>query len=498
MTEFVDGWNIVGVLGEGAFGDVKLLECPDQGSFVAMKCVDMGRHPGAAADVRKEIAVHRLLDHRNVLKYIGHRTVGPVDYIFLEYAPNGELFDRIEPDIGMAVPMARRLFGELLCGLEYLHGRGIAHRDIKPENLLLGVGDTLKISDFGLATVFRHHGRERLLDRACGTLPYAAPEVLSGGPYRGDHADLWSAGIVLVAMLTGELPWDKADVETSPEFAAWTGLDTGRLPPLLCRLEPDALCLVRAMLCAKPEARLKLQAVLSSRWMRVKDLSVLNVAVGTDCDDLDGDDMKDRIKRPRRLTCSQPVADVALLQSPVRALLPCSTQPNSNLLLDSQQCLATQQSSAPLHLILRRMTRFVVPCDVDETLSLLERVAAAQGMIAHRLSMTNVANASNTVPMPPSATVVGRDRRNARLELRVTVLAQENEADQTELRGKQDEDEDVEKENRSRSSNTKARCLLDFRLSRGDGLEFKRTFLRLKEGFAKLAAPIRSAVAWPS
>ena len=48
---------------------------------------------------------------------------------------------------------------------DYLHHRGVAHRDIKPENLLLTEGDVMKISDFGMATVFRHQGKERLLER---------------------------------------------------------------------------------------------------------------------------------------------------------------------------------------------------------------------------------------------------------------------------------------------------------------------------------------------
>ena len=92
--EFVDGWRIIDVLGEGAFGDVKLLECAAENTYVAMKCVDTEKHKNASEDIRKEIAIQRHLDHINVLKYIGHRSVNNVEYIFLEYAPNGELFDR--------------------------------------------------------------------------------------------------------------------------------------------------------------------------------------------------------------------------------------------------------------------------------------------------------------------------------------------------------------------------------------------------------------------
>ena len=60
---------------------------------------------------------------------------------------------------------------------EYCHKSGIAHRDIKPENMLLDFEGNLKLADFGLAELFRYQGREKKLVEACGSAPYAAPEV---------------------------------------------------------------------------------------------------------------------------------------------------------------------------------------------------------------------------------------------------------------------------------------------------------------------------------
>lgn len=62
----------------------------------------------------------------------------------------------IEPDVGMLVDDAKRFFNQLMDGVNYLHSRGVAHRDLKPENLLLDEHDNLKISDFGMATMFRY------------------------------------------------------------------------------------------------------------------------------------------------------------------------------------------------------------------------------------------------------------------------------------------------------------------------------------------------------
>lgn len=167
-----------------------------------MKMIDLKKHPSAASSVKKEVAIQRNLQHPNILKFFGRRTQGDVEYIFLEYAAGGELFDRIEPDVGMKKVQAQRYFNQLLSGVEYLHEKGIVHRDLKPENLLLDDHDNVKISDFGMATMFRLKTRERQLTTKCGTLPYVAPEVLVQ-PYDATPADLWSCGIILVTLLSG-------------------------------------------------------------------------------------------------------------------------------------------------------------------------------------------------------------------------------------------------------------------------------------------------------
>ena len=95
--------------------------------------------------------MHKLLKHPNVVQCYGSRTLDSSSrrFVFLEYCSGGELFDRIEPEVGMAEHQAQYYFNQLVCGLEYLHQRGVSHRDIKPENLLLDMKGDLKISDFG-------------------------------------------------------------------------------------------------------------------------------------------------------------------------------------------------------------------------------------------------------------------------------------------------------------------------------------------------------------
>lgn len=101
------------------------------------------------------------------------------------------------PDIGVGDEVAHYYFNQLIAGMvyfflvqksarltrlkDYIHKEGVCHRDLKPENLLLDVAGTLKISDFGLSSVFKlkETGRTRTLTERCGSLPYVAPEVSS-------------------------------------------------------------------------------------------------------------------------------------------------------------------------------------------------------------------------------------------------------------------------------------------------------------------------------
>ena len=87
----------------------------------------------------------------------------------------GELFEYIVDNGRLAPPEARRLFVQLVSGVEYLHSHMICHRDLKPENLLLDGRRNLKIADFGLSNVMVDG---EFLRTSCGSPNYAAPEII--------------------------------------------------------------------------------------------------------------------------------------------------------------------------------------------------------------------------------------------------------------------------------------------------------------------------------
>ncbi len=108
VREFIAGWNVMQVLGEGTFAEVKLLVNAETGEACAMKEINLAPAQGAgnlyedgddpesvAEAVKKEICVHKLLDHENVLRCYGSRRETNRYFIFLEYCSGGELFDRI-------------------------------------------------------------------------------------------------------------------------------------------------------------------------------------------------------------------------------------------------------------------------------------------------------------------------------------------------------------------------------------------------------------------
>lgn len=147
-----------------------------------------------------------------------------------------------------------------------MHECGIAHRDIKPENMLLDEDGNLKLTDFGMATLYRKGSVRRRLRTRCGTALYMAPQVLAES-YEGDEADLWSCAVVLFVMLLGCHPWEEASPRC-PHYKRFASPKATHNYPPWDRL-PSAAChsLLERMLQSDPAARPTLSKVLSHPWV---------------------------------------------------------------------------------------------------------------------------------------------------------------------------------------------------------------------------------------
>lgn len=109
----------------------------------------------------------------------------------------------------------QKIFTQLVGAVSYIHNNGCVHRDLKLENVLLDKNENVKLCDFGFTR--EYEGRASYLQTFCGTICYSPPEMLRGEKYAGEKVDVWSLGIILFALLAGELPFDEDDDQATKE-----------------------------------------------------------------------------------------------------------------------------------------------------------------------------------------------------------------------------------------------------------------------------------------
>ncbi|KAG0300701.1 Chk1 protein kinase [Dissophora globulifera] len=251
-------------LGVGAYAVVRLATHRRTSIKAAVKIIPKDGDAGLTKAMQKELTIHRGMQHRNISKFLESKEEEECIYIFVEYAAAGELFDKIEPDRGIQEDLAHLYFLQLIAGVKYMHSRGISHRDLKPENILLDSSGTLKISDFGFATVFKYGGRSRLLETPCGSAPYVAPEVLKE-EYSGDAVDIWSCGIILYVMMIGNTPWELPSSD-SEEFQMYQQSLGNPTHEPWNRLQGPIRTLILGMLRTNASRRYTIKHVLKDEW----------------------------------------------------------------------------------------------------------------------------------------------------------------------------------------------------------------------------------------
>lgn len=159
-------------------------------------------------NLEREIVVMKLIEHPHIIRLYDVWETSTELYLVMEYVQGGELFDYLCQKGRLSTPEALGYFQQIITAISYCHRFNIAHRDLKPENLLLDEHMNIKVADFGMAA----WQTDSLLETACGSPHYAAPEVIRGQAYKGSSADIWSCGVILYALLAGRLPFDDEDV----------------------------------------------------------------------------------------------------------------------------------------------------------------------------------------------------------------------------------------------------------------------------------------------
>jgi serine/threonine protein kinase len=291
-----------------------------------------GNAERARADVTREVDTLRVLPpHPNVVRFIEHLEDENNYYIIFEAAPKGDLCDLIlkAPDSRISETQAKQFTTEILRAVLHCHRYGTAHRDIKPENLLVGHGDVLKLTDFGLAKVIRPSATNgesvaqgnssrkqydfvgaapdpvaalmypsrlwadgesttwpaasKLANAAStvrtgpfcpgheivGTLRYGAPEMFQAKFERSSFdafmADAWSVGVVVYIMLSGNFPFSAGANATERETYKVL-LETPVVPPAFLSVAGRDFLL--RLLEKNPEKRMPLSEALDHKWLR--------------------------------------------------------------------------------------------------------------------------------------------------------------------------------------------------------------------------------------
>uniref|UniRef100_A0A671U487 Ribosomal protein S6 kinase n=1 Tax=Sparus aurata TaxID=8175 RepID=A0A671U487_SPAAU len=257
-------------LGEGSFSVCRMCRHKQSNHEYAVKIVSRRME----ANTQREIAALRQCEsHPNIVKLHEVYTDQYHTYLVMELLRGGELLERIKRKKLFGEAEASQLLQSLVSAVSFMHEAGVVHRDLKPENVLFadeGEDSVLKVIDFGFARLCPAGSAP--LQTPCFTLQYAAPELFESAGY--DKAcDLWSLGVILYTMLSGQVPFQSeqrgmtssyaADImqkikegDFSLEGEAWKGVSE------------DAKELVKGLLTVDPERRLKLSDLKENSWLQ--------------------------------------------------------------------------------------------------------------------------------------------------------------------------------------------------------------------------------------
>ncbi|KAJ3281514.1 Serine/threonine-protein kinase brsk1 [Borealophlyctis nickersoniae] len=197
--------------------------------------------------LEREITIMKLIQHPNVLQLYDVYETDKELFLILEHVEGGELFDYLVKKGRLSESEALTFFQQIMLGIDFCHRHLICHRDLKPENLLLDKDLNVKIADFGMASL---QVTGKMLETSCGSPHYASPEIIKGVKYDGPSADIWSCGVILYALLTGNLPFDDENIRR-----LLSKVKSGMyfIPD---HVSPDAKDLIKRMLVVDPARRI--------------------------------------------------------------------------------------------------------------------------------------------------------------------------------------------------------------------------------------------------
>ena len=266
---FFDYYEMLDDLGEGIFGSVKLGVEKKTKERVAIKIIKKKKaKPSDIELVRTEIDIMKLCHHPNVVHLLDHFENAEYIFIVMEYIRGGRLTDYMkEKKFHFTEKRVAEIIYEIALGVKYLHKYGIIHRDLKPDNIMLTEANDkghIKIMDFGLSKIL---GKKEKTSDGFGTLTFVSPEVLIRKPYNKE-IDIWSIGVILYLMLSGDLPFDDEE-DDEQKIAKSIVFNEVEFPPKkFGNKSKEVIELIKKCLTKEPKDRIKIDDILKSDFIQ--------------------------------------------------------------------------------------------------------------------------------------------------------------------------------------------------------------------------------------
>jgi len=250
-------YEILGELGRGAMGVVYRAVDPVIGRNVAVKTIRLTEEgtgltrPELLSRFQTEARAAGLLTHPNIVVVYDAGEEDGLYYITMELVVGQSMQAVFDSGEAFPVPRILRILEQTCGALQFAHERNIVHRDIKPANLMLTADDTVKVTDFGTAKILQF-GTVQQTTHVMGTPSYMSPEQVKGRPVDG-RTDIFSLGVVLYEMLTGEKPFPGQSITT----VIYKIVNEEPIPPrqLNPSVHPGLNDIVMRALAKEPETR---------------------------------------------------------------------------------------------------------------------------------------------------------------------------------------------------------------------------------------------------
>jgi len=251
-------------IGVGGYAEVKVGRDLKEDRKVAIKVIRKDQTDAKSLErLNREITFLCCMEHPNVVKLYDVHETDTLTILIMEFVEGETLDDFLYDTKGQCLPdyVCRFFFHKLVSAVKYCHDLMVVHRDLKMENIIVNLTGNLWLLDFGLSNRWTPG---MLLETYCGTLEYAAPEVLSKEkPYEGGPCDVWSLGVVLFLLLTGKFPFEDESIPVLLEKLN-QGHEAIEFPSTF---SDDLISLFQIIFIAHPQKRATIPRILAHPWM---------------------------------------------------------------------------------------------------------------------------------------------------------------------------------------------------------------------------------------